>query len=131
MREGEVLLVVSLQYALVGASAHEHDFEHREVKSRAVMLREHGLTHRRFAHGEIAQFITAQEHLANLRLQHAVDTLQERALAAAVRPDDANGFFVFYRKIDALDDLTTIKRFLQIFYADLHGLTLPQIHRNV
>lgn len=95
-----------------------------------MMLCEHGLTHRRFTHREITQLIAAQEHLAELRLKHAVDALQERALAAAVRSDDADGFLVFYCEIDTFDDLPAIERFLQIFYTNFHGLTLSQIHRN-
>ena len=84
---------------------HEHDVEHGEVETVEVVLCDDGEAPRRLLIGKIVQRAPVKTDCTLVRMLHAVDALEEHALAAAVRADDAEEFLIVQAEIHPFENL--------------------------
>ena len=108
--------IVALEEFLMRGAPHEHDVEHGEVETVEVVLCDDGEAPRRLLIGKIVQRAPVKTDCTLVRMLHAVDALEEHALAAAVRADDAEEFLIVQAEIHPFENLRLYNKCYGRFY---------------
>jgi len=94
---------------------HENDVKHGEVKAVKIVLRDDREPSCRLLIGKIVEWTPVKRDRSLARTLHAVNAFEKRALAAAVRSDDAEKLLIVQMKIHPFENRLLTDE-------ELHGL---------